>query len=93
MGLAGETGEVVDLIKKHLFQKATLSREDLIKELGDVRWYFELMCYCAGTTIEEVERLNVEKLARRHPKGWTPESANRRIDQDTEDFTNKSQAV
>ena len=84
LGLAGETGEVVDLLKKHLFHAKPLDRENLIKELGDVRWYFELLCHLADTTIEEVERKNVEKLHARHPKGWTPESAAAKIDEEEE---------
>lgn len=75
MGLAGESGEVVDLLKKHLFHSAPLNRDKLIKELGDVRWYLELLCYCISTTIEEVEAVNIAKLRARHPTGWSPESA------------------
>ena len=39
MGLCGESGEVIDLVKKHLFQGHDLDDEKLIKELGDVAWY------------------------------------------------------
>ena len=39
MGLCGESGEAIDLVKKHLAQGHDLDREALIKELGDVAWY------------------------------------------------------
>ena len=39
MGLCGEAGEAIDLVKKHLAQGHELDREGLIKELGDVAWY------------------------------------------------------
>lgn len=81
MGLAGESGEVVDLIKKHIHHKVPLDKEKLIKELGDVRWYFEVLCHCAGTTMEEVERLNIEKLKKRYPNGFTTQASIERKDE------------
>lgn len=81
MGLAGEAGEVADLVKKHLFHQVPLDRDKLIKELGDVRWYFEVLCHAAGTTIEEVEKLNVEKLRKRFPNGFTTEDSIKKADE------------
>lgn len=43
LGLVGETGEVVDLIKKHIGHSHPLDRVKLVKELGDVEWYMEAM--------------------------------------------------
>lgn len=81
MGLAGEAGECVDLIKKHLFHKVPLDRDKLIKELGDVRWYFEVLCHAAGITITEVERLNVEKLRKRFPNGFNTVDSIKKADE------------
>ena len=68
LGLAGETGEVVELIKKELFhQNKPFTRERMIEELGDVRWYFELICYAIGADMEEIEKANIEKLRKRYP--------------------------
>ena len=39
MGLCGESGEAIDLLKKHRFQGHPLDKEKLKKELGDVAWY------------------------------------------------------
>ena len=79
LGLNGESGELADLLKKHLFQGHTFDRNKLIEELGDV------MCYCAllakGLNIEldEVADLNIMKLSTRYPKGFEKErSVNRK---------------
>jgi len=81
MGLAGEAGEVCDLLKKTIFYNKDLDREKLIQELGDVRWYMEYLMILADTTIEEVERVNVEKLTTRYPNGYSNEAAVARKDQ------------
>ena len=39
MGLCGESGEAIDIVKKHLHQGHPLDQEKLIKELGDIAWY------------------------------------------------------
>lgn len=80
-GLAGETGEVVDLIKKHLYHGKDLDRENLIKELGDVRWYFEYLLICNDLSIQEVEKKNVEKLRKRYPEGFSFEAAKAKADE------------
>ena len=69
MGLAGEAGECVDIVKKHLFQGHELDREKLKDELGDVLWYVAITARALGLTLEEVARHNVDKLARRYPTG------------------------
>lgn len=81
MGLAGEAGEVCDLIKKVIFHKKTLDREKLKLECGDVRYYFELLLIATGLTMEEVEQANVEKLQKRYPNGFTIEDAARKRDE------------
>jgi len=75
MGLSEEAGEVLGLIKKHVFHKHPLNREKLISELGDVRWYFELLLHSLGTTIEEVEEVNIKKLHKRYPEGFSTEKS------------------
>lgn len=80
LGLAGETGEVVEIIKKHLCHGQELNQLKLIKELGDVRWYLELLCVAGGTTMEEVEYANVSKLRARYPEGFSPAASEARVD-------------
>ncbi|NMA95459.1 MAG: nucleoside triphosphate pyrophosphohydrolase family protein [Clostridiales bacterium] len=73
LGLAGESGEVADHIKKHLFQGHDLDRQNLVNELGDICWYIAIMAEGLGYTLEDVMKLNIEKLLRRYPDGFEKE--------------------
>jgi len=70
MGLCGESGEAIDIVKKHLAQGHELDREKLIKELGDIAWYLAEMATVLDTTLEEVLEKNIEKLKKRYPDGF-----------------------
>ena len=70
MGLCGEAGEAIDLVKKHLFHGHELKRDELIKELGDVAWYLAETAHAIGYSLEDVLRMNVEKLKARYPEGF-----------------------
>ena len=52
MGLCGESGEAIDIVKKHLAQGHPLDREGLIKELGDVAWYLAETAYALDVSLE-----------------------------------------
>ena len=69
MGLAGESGECVDLVKKFVFQGHSLDSEHLIKELGDVAWYLALTADAIGCSLEDVLEINIKKLEARYPDG------------------------
>lgn len=73
MGLSGETGEVVDHVKKHLFQGHALDRQKVIDEAGDVLWYLANLLNIVGTTLEEVQEHNIKKLYGRYPEGFSAE--------------------
>ncbi len=70
LGLGGEAGEVADLVKKHLYQGHGLDRRKLVNELGDVLWYFILLCHTLDVSLEEVMRGNSEKVRERYPHGF-----------------------
>ncbi len=70
MGLNGEAGECIDIMKKHVFQGHELDREHLIEELGDVAWYLAVSCEAVGVTLGEVMQRNVDKLKKRYPDGF-----------------------
>lgn len=70
MGLAGETGEVVDLLKKHHYHGKPLDVDELRKELGDVLWYLTDLCTEHGLTLADVAAANIAKLQRRYPDGF-----------------------
>lgn len=78
LGLGGESGEVQDLIKKHLGHGHPLDLDKVKKELGDVLWYVSALAGALGFTLEAVARENVAKLAKRYPQGFnTQDSLNR----------------
>ncbi len=80
LGLAGESGEVVDIIKKHEFQGHKLDELQVKLELGDVLWYVALMAEALETTIDELMDLNINKLRNRYSKGFSKkESRDRKI--------------
>lgn len=70
MGLCGESGEAIDIVKKHLAQGHELDREALIKELGDVAWYLAETAYALNVPLEKVLECNIEKLKKRYPQGF-----------------------
>ena len=73
MGLCGESGEVIDIVKKHLHQGHELDREKLIKELGDVAWYLAEAAWALDVPVEDVLAGNIEKLKDRYPEGFAAE--------------------
>lgn len=71
MGLCGESGEAIDIVKKWLAQGHELDREALAKELGDIAWYLAETAYALEVPLEEILRANLEKLAKRYPEGFS----------------------
>lgn len=73
LGLAGEVGEVCDIVKKHRYQGHGLNENHIIEELGDVAWYLALACASIDIALEEVLKSNVDKLKKRYPEGFSVE--------------------
>jgi NTP pyrophosphatase (non-canonical NTP hydrolase) len=82
MGLCGEAGEAIDIVKKWRFHGHELDREHLRKELGDIAWYLAEAADALGLTLEEVLRANIEKLAARYPEGFDAERSRNRTPED-----------
>lgn len=80
VGLAGETGEVVDHVKKGILHQHGLNVEKLSEELGDVLWYVAAMCTTLGLDMSEVMQQNVDKLKRRYPEGYSSSDSQKRVD-------------
>lgn len=83
MGLNGEAGECIDIMKKHIFQGHELDREHLIEELGDTAWYLAVCCEGLGVSLEEVMRGNIDKLKARYPEGFDKARSINRNNEDT----------
>lgn len=82
LGLAGETGEFLDMVKKWIFHEKPLDSEHLEKELGDVLWYAAMICKAMGWSLDEVMKKNVDKLRARYPEGFDPEQSAHRKEGD-----------
>jgi NTP pyrophosphatase (non-canonical NTP hydrolase) len=79
MGLNGEAGEAIDIVKKHLFHGHELNKEELIKELGDVAWYLAEAAYALDIDLETILIKNIEKLKKRYPEGFCKENSINRV--------------
>lgn len=75
MGLCGEAGEAIDIVKKWLAQGHELNREALIKELGDVAWYLAEAATALHVPLNEVLEGNINKLKKRYPQGFSVEKS------------------
>lgn len=83
LGIAGEAGEVADLIKKVVFHGHPLDgvvRAKLTKEAGDVLWYLALLAETLGVPLERIAELNIEKLRARYPEGFDPARSQHRTE-------------
>lgn len=69
-GLNGESGEVIDVLKKHEFQGHDFDRDKIIDEAGDVCWYLALLASALDVTLEKIMQKNIEKLVKRYPEGF-----------------------
>ena len=75
MGLCGEAGECIDLVKKHLHQGHPLDAQKLAKELGDVAWYLAETAWALEIPLEDILRGNLDKLKKRYPQGFDAEKS------------------
>ena len=73
MGLCGESGEAIDIVKKHLAQGHELDRQKLAKELGDIAWYLAETAYALDFDLEAILQINLDKLKKRYPDGFDKE--------------------
>lgn len=73
MGLNGEAGECIDILKKSKFQGHVLDKAKIIDELGDVLWYIAEAAEGLEVTLEDIAKHNVEKLKARYPDGFSSE--------------------
>lgn len=80
LGLAGEAGEVADIVKKIYGHGHTLDIEKLKLELGDLLWYLSETATYLGLSLEEIAEANIVKLAKRYPEGFTTERSVNRED-------------
>lgn len=75
MGLCGESGEAIDIVKKWLAQGHPLDKAHLTSELGDVAWYLAEAATALGLDLEDILQANLDKLERRYPEGFSTEKS------------------
>lgn len=80
MGLCGESGEAIDIVKKWFAHGHELDREHLKKELGDIAWYLAEAATALDITLESVLEANIEKLKNRYPEGFETKRSIERAD-------------
>ena len=73
MGLCGEAGEAIDIVKKGRAQGHELDKEHLAKELGDIAWYLAEAATALDIPLEDILQANIDKLKKRYPEGFETE--------------------
>ena len=75
MGLCGESGEAIDIVKKWYAHGHELDLEHFKKELGDIAWYLAEAATAIGAELEDIFEENIEKLKKRYPNGFDTEKS------------------
>ena len=80
MGLAGETGELIDMLKKWAGHGHELNLDDGEKELGDILWYISEIATTLDLRLAQIAERNEEKLNARYPDGFSVKNSINRVD-------------
>lgn len=70
MGLCGEAGEAIDIVKKWMAQGHALDKDHLAKELGDIALYLAEAATALEIPLEDILQANLDKLKKRYPEGF-----------------------
>lgn len=82
MGLCGESGEAIDIVKRWLAQGHPLDKDHLAKELGDIAWYLAETAAALDLSLEQVLEGNIQKLRQRYPEGFDTDKSQHRSEND-----------
>lgn len=80
MGLCGESGEAIDIVKKWFAQGHELDKKHLAEELGDIAWYLAEAAMALDLSLEDILQANIDKLKKRYPEGFDVEKSLERQD-------------
>lgn len=83
MGLCGEAGEAIDIVKKWLAQGHELDKAHLAKELGDIAWYLAEAATALELPLSDILQGNIDKLKRRYPDGFSVRASAERAQEDS----------
>lgn len=82
MGLCGESGEAIDIVKKWLAQGHDLDKAKLAKELGDIAWYLAEAATALDIPLADILQGNIDKLNARYPEGFDTDRSRIRLTED-----------
>lgn len=80
IGIAGEAGELLDAVRKHVFDGQPLDEDNLKEEAGDIIFYLEALIQTMRTTVQEIITGNMAKLSKRYEGGYSDQQAQERKD-------------
>ena len=75
MGLCGESGETIDIVKKWIAHGHELDKAHLAEELGDIAWYLAEAATALDMDLEDIFQANIEKLKNRYPEGFSSQNS------------------
>jgi NTP pyrophosphatase (non-canonical NTP hydrolase) len=75
IGISTESGEILDVMKKHLMYGKDIDRVNIAEEVGDVLWYVAIILRSLDLSFEDVMEMNINKLQKRFPEKFTNEQA------------------
>lgn len=80
-GISGEAGELLDASKKVWVYGQDFAIDNVLEELGDIRYYYQQCLNMLGLLDEDIQAINIRKLTKRYPEGmYTDEYAALRLD-------------
>jgi len=82
LGIGGESGEILDLVKKFRYQGHRLNIVKVIEEVGDTLYYLASLCDALGMQLGMCANYNTSKLKIRYPDGFTVKDSVERRDKD-----------
>lgn len=80
LGLTGEAGELANKLKKMYGHGHPFDAEVLADEASDCAWYISEIAWVLGYSLEEIAQMNIEKLKKRYPDGFSTEASIQRVD-------------
>jgi NTP pyrophosphatase (non-canonical NTP hydrolase) len=78
--LCSEAGELMDAVGKHVFYEQDLDQNNVFEELGDTEFYTSMIRQALLITQDAIKNLNMVKLSKRYPNGYSDEAAKKRAD-------------
>ena len=69
-GLSEEAGEILSIVRKHVYQNRPIEKSHLEIELGDALWCLAITARTAGLSLEQIAHANVAKLRERYSEGY-----------------------